>query len=212
MAVRKDARKGWMVDFVFTHANGRSQRVCRRSPVQRKARCGGVRATTPHRTTHPDPAKGGFQHCGSMQPESWPFGRVRRAQLEAIRRSSTIICCPDLRRSGWMKLVCSRCARFRQLSCRGVGRKRLNSITGVLTMLLRKAVEDGVIGEAPRLKKLPVPQARPRFLSFDQCNGVLEQLRHDALIHDVALMAMKAGLRYGELTELRRQDVDFWVG
>ena len=36
MAARKDKRKGWIVDFVFRHAQGQHERVRRRSPVQTK--------------------------------------------------------------------------------------------------------------------------------------------------------------------------------
>ena len=59
--------------------------------------------------------------------------------------------------------------------------------------------------------KLPVPQnARERFLSHQEADTLLKALAEvSGTVHDMALLALHTGLRFGEITNLKGHDLDF---
>lgn len=59
--------------------------------------------------------------------------------------------------------------------------------------------------------KLPVPQnQRERYLSFEEAGTLLKDLLiKSRTAHDMALLSLQTGLRFGEITKLKGQDLDF---
>ena len=83
----------------------------------------------------------------------------------------------------------------------------------VISQVWNLAKRDGlVIGDSPTQKiKLPKKDnARVRFLTKNEANELLEELQiRSPLTHDIAILALYCGLRFGEIASLTWQDIDF---
>lgn len=88
----------------------------------------------------------------------------------------------------------------------GLSPKTINNHLTVLHKLLATAHEWGEIASVPRVRWLRTPKPAPRFLSFDEATRLIECAAPEwrALI----LVAVRTGLRVGELRALRWVDVD----
>ena len=88
--------------------------------------------------------------------------------------------------------------------------KTVNNVLTVLNTMLKKAVEWNVIERMPcAVRLLPVPPSQAPFHDFDAFEQLVEAARkrgHDAYL--IVLLAGAAGLRRGEITALRWEDVD----
>ena len=62
--------------------------------------------------------------------------------------------------------------------------------------------------------KLPTLQnARERFLSFSEAQSLLTALKEKSkTVHDMAVISLHCGLRFGEIADLKTQDLDFQNG
>jgi integrase len=88
--------------------------------------------------------------------------------------------------------------------------KTVNNVLGVLSVLLKKAVEWEVLERMPCvIRLLPIPKPSARFHDF----GAYEQLvsaaeEMDPRAHLIVLLGGEAGLRCGEIAALEWADVD----
>jgi len=82
----------------------------------------------------------------------------------------------------------------------------------VLSKLLRYAEECEVIDRVPRIKMPRVPQADYDFLSFKEAERLLKAAEGRPAWRAMIFTALKTGLRFGELCELRWTDVDLVAG
>jgi len=93
-----------------------------------------------------------------------------------------------------------------------VGRKpkTINNVLTVLGTMLKKAVEWGVVERMPcAVRLLPVPPPSAPFHDFEDFERLVEAARkrsHEAYL--VVLLGGDAGLRRGEITALRWDDID----
>jgi integrase len=100
----------------------------------------------------------------------------------------------------------------RRATLRTDGRPRANSTCNreveALRRLLNKAIEWGMLERNPasRIKPLPEPQGRTRFLSLDEAKRLLEaSSRH---LTPIIVCALETGMRRSEILGLRWSDVD----
>ena len=100
----------------------------------------------------------------------------------------------------------------RRATLRKDGLPRANSTCNreveAIRRLLNKAIEWGMLERNPasRLKPLPEPQGRTRFLSLDEAKRLLEaSSRH---LRPIIVCALETGMRRGEILNLRWSDVD----
>lgn len=89
--------------------------------------------------------------------------------------------------------------------------KTVNNVLTVLNVLLKKAVEWGVIDQMPcAIKVLPVVRPEARFHDFDGFDRLVEVARMKGWrTHLIVLLGGEAGLRAGEMVGLQWTDVDF---
>lgn len=92
-----------------------------------------------------------------------------------------------------------------QLSA-GRAPKTVNNLLGVLSTALSTAVEWGHIPSAPTVRWLDVPPQSFDFLDFDEADRLLEKVEEEWRC--LVLVALRTGMRLGELCALRWQDVD----
>jgi integrase len=88
--------------------------------------------------------------------------------------------------------------------------KTINNALVVLSTLLKKAVEWGVIERMPcTIRLLPIPKGSAGFYDFDDYERVADAARLDGPnAHLIVLLGGEAGLRCGEMIGLRWEDVD----
>jgi integrase len=89
----------------------------------------------------------------------------------------------------------------------GLKNKTINNHLTILAKCLRDAQEWLGFEKLPKIKKLNVPPQETVFLSEDESRLLLANL--DGPWHDFILMALKTGLRRGELKALNWTDIDW---
>ena len=87
--------------------------------------------------------------------------------------------------------------------------KTVNNVLTVANVLLRTAVEWGVIDRLPcTIRLLKTPKTTASFLDFEAYERLVEAARPDTRAYLVVLLGGEAGLRCGELMALEWTDVD----
>ena len=88
--------------------------------------------------------------------------------------------------------------------------KTVNNVLGVLSVLLKKAVEWEAIERMPcAVRLLPVPKPSARFHDFETYERLIAAaMQLDASAHLVVLLGGEAGMRCGEIAALEWEDVD----
>jgi len=88
----------------------------------------------------------------------------------------------------------------------------VNNILTVLKKMLDYAAEMEIIEKVPRIKLLPVDKPDFDFFTFDEAKRLLEAAKYNQEWYDMIYFAIRTGLRYGELCELRWKDIDLVEG
>ncbi|MCU0660773.1 MAG: tyrosine-type recombinase/integrase [Myxococcota bacterium] len=91
---------------------------------------------------------------------------------------------------------------------RGLDPKTVNNALATLSRMLGYAEELELIERVPRIRHLPVPETEFDFLTFDEAERLLEAAKSREEWRGMIFFALKTGLRFGELSELRWGDVD----
>jgi integrase len=87
--------------------------------------------------------------------------------------------------------------------------KTVNNVLTTLSVVLRTAVEWGVVERVPcSIKLLKAPKGEASFHDFDEFERLVEMARSEALALLVVLLGGEAGLRCGEIMALEWTDVD----
>ncbi|RPI19225.1 MAG: site-specific integrase [Ignavibacteriae bacterium] len=88
--------------------------------------------------------------------------------------------------------------------------KSINNYLCILSRCLKSAVEWNIIKDIPKIKLLKVPPQKFDYLSEIEIDKLLEHAT--GLWHDMILLALRTGLRFGELIALQWRDINFTEG
>jgi integrase len=93
-----------------------------------------------------------------------------------------------------------------------LSKKSVNNTLATLGKLLRYAEENETIVKAPKVRLLKAPKADFDFLDFEEAERLLAAAKKEPEWYALVVTALRTGLRFGELIELRWGDVDLVTG
>ncbi len=222
MAVRRDKQKGYyVVQFTFKHADGRKERVYKKSPVQTKNGAVQFEFALRQELLERDSRKEvSITEVPTVSKFSEEFVKVyaktNNKPSEVTSKQSILRCCiipffGDMRLD---QITLKHIERFKahQLS-NGLSPKTINNQLVVLRKMLVVAQEWEIIKDVPRVKWLRCPKPKTDFLTFQELEILLRVAKQiNPEWYAMIYFAAKTGLRYGELCELRWSDVDLHSG
>jgi integrase len=88
--------------------------------------------------------------------------------------------------------------------------KSINNYLSILNRCLKSAVEWGIIKDLPKIKLLKVPLQKYDYLTETETEIILQQAT--GMWHDIILLAVRTGLRFGELIALQWEDINLREG
>ena len=205
MAARRIGSR-WYADFRFQHADGRVERIRKRSPVASKAgaeeferqlRTG---LMTPSRITKEVPT---FSAYAAEFMKTYVVANNKPSERSM---KASILKHHLLPAFGEMRLDSIKMHPIEMfkasLLAKGLSRKRVNNILAVLGKMLRYAHEVELLDVVPRVKLLKVPPQEFDFLRFEELSRLLEAVKGDPERMALLLMGSDAGLRQGEMVAL----------
>lgn len=215
MAVRRIDGK-WYADFRFHHANGRVERIRRRSPIQSKAGAEQFEhelrtsLSGPARTTKEVPAFSAFAE-EFMKTYAVANNKPSEQQSKACILFHHLIPAFGDKRLDEIKMHAIEVLKA-DLLARGKSRKRVNNVLACLGKMLRYAHEVELIDNVPRIKLLKLPPQKFDFLTFEELERLLDAVKDNRERRALFLLGAESGLRMGEIIGLEWGDVDFVSG
>lgn len=212
MTVRLDRRKGWIVDFIYPHPDGRKERIRKRSPVPTKAGALAYERELREAAGRPRVCTPTFEEFSIEFMENHSKVNNKRSEQVSKRRILDNHLLPFF---GMQLLVDVRTLQIEKFKVQQINKwlspKTINNHLAVLSRMLNCAFEWERLPSPTRVKLLKAPKPEMRFLEFEEADRLLEGVEAGQE-RTMILIALRAGLRVGELLGLHWDDVDLRRG
>ena len=218
MSVRRRGTK-WMVDIEYTHPDGRRQRVRKVSPVrslrgaeayERQVRQELLAGTYGKKEVKEKviPTLGAF---ADEFVETYAVTNNKPSEVAAKRSALRKHLVPMFGKRKLDEIKVRQVEQFKSAKLKeGLAPKTVNNFLSVLHRLLVVAREWDLISEVPAIKWLKVPTPEFDFLDFEEAERLVRGA--DGEWGAMITLALKTGMRMGELRALRWDDVDLVAG
>lgn len=215
MAARRIKGK-WYADFRFQHADGRTERIRKRSPIQSKAGAEAYEHQLRTSLAVPVCLKKEVPTFAAYADEfmnTYAAANNKPSEQDAKQRMLKHHLLPAF---GGNKLDAIGRHQIESLKAdllsKGKSPKLVNNVLACLGKMLRYAHEIELIALVPKIKLLKVPPQKFDFFTFEELERVLDATKHEPTWFALLLIGAEAGLRRGEMIALRWEDVDLVAG
>lgn len=225
MSVRREKRRDpsgavrqfWFIDIKFQHPDGRIQRVRKVSPVQTKRG-----AERYERELRDALLVGSYRRQGSENgvPTFAEFAEDFIATAETNNKRSSVSAKRSILKHhllpafGARKLAEIRSQDIELFKAKklkaGLSPKSINNYLTVLRKALSVSVEWGLLSHVPKVQWMKVEKPKFDFLTFDEADRLLGG--PDDEWRCMIVVALRTGLRLGELRGLQWDDLDLVAG
>ncbi len=213
MSVRQRKRDNrWMVDIVYEHPNGQVERLRRVSPVQTKR---GAQAY--ERDLRQVLLMGAREQRKEVFPTFAEFAKEfmedyaevnnKPGEIKAKRNHLDLHLLPMFGLKPLNEITLRDIERFkRQKQKQGYHPKSINNHLTTLNRIFTIACDWGLLEKGPKIKKLKCPEPTFDFLSFSEAKRLIDAAKGQW--RTMIMVALKCGLRQGELLGLRWDDIN----
>ncbi len=212
MSTRKDRRGRWFIDFQFERRRYRPT-----SPENTKAGAEAYEALLRQRLSRGEPVKlipkndkpiPTFKEYSDRWYKTYVVTNNKPAEQRRKRICLSAHLVPFF---GHMRLDAIGNEQIELLKAKkqaqGLAPKTINNLLSVVGKCLNTAVEWGVIKTAPRMRRLRVPPESYDYLTEEEANQLVSSADEEPW-RTMILLALKTGLRLGELVGLIWDDID----
>jgi integrase len=225
---RRDPKTGavravWMIDIVYEHPNGTEERVRKVSPIQtkrgaeqyeretREAIANGTRVF--EQKEEPADDMPTLETFSKEFVETYSMANNKPSAVKAKQMILRVHLVPAFGTQRLDAIDVRKIEGYKSTKLKeGCQPKTVNTHLAVLGKLLRVAVEWNVLPFAPRVRLLREPKPPFDFLTFEEAEQLLARCEEEEPWKTMLLVAMRTGLRPGELRALRWQDVNLSSG
>jgi integrase len=215
VTVRSIAKEKWLVDVQVMLPSGRPHRERRKVRLTTKSnalRWGQTRER--ELLLHgPTPQKQEVPTLEQFAPRFLDgYARANRQKPSGIAAKDTILRVHLVAHIGSTKLdaITNEAVQRLKHALQSRSVKTVNNVLTVLNVLLKAAVEWGVLAQMPcTIRLLPIPKASAGFYDFEDYERLVEAARTlERTAYLIVLLGGEAGLRCGEMMALEWSDVD----
>ncbi len=216
MSIRQRREGQWQVDISFRHPDGRIQRVKLNSPVNTRRR-----AEQYERQVRQSLQDGTFRK--EAEPEAPTLDEFKERFLTNSRNDNK----PSMLAQKTQILANHLIPAFGKLNLdqitramiedykaskvkEGLERGTVNNHLAILNRIFTLAIEDELITRKPKVKRFKVNDEKPPYLDHDETARFLGNTDPEWL--PMVTIALRTGLRSGELRALKWEDVDLVAG
>jgi integrase len=217
MVARKEKHMGWIVDFVFLHQDGRKQRVRRKSPVQNRRGTEQFERGLREKMASNDAQQPTRKEAPTLKEFSKDFIEtyaVNNNKPSEVKGKKSIFkhhLLDVFGRTRIDKIGAKEIEKYKNKKLKeGLSPKTINNHLTVLRRCLSLAAEWEIIDFNLKLKWMKVPKQKFDFLTFEEAERLIEGAEGD--FRTMIILALKTGLRQGELLGLQWDDVDLVAG
>ncbi|HVO67410.1 MAG TPA: tyrosine-type recombinase/integrase [Syntrophales bacterium] len=214
MATRK-LKHSWWVDFRFEHIRYR-----KRSPENSKAGAETYESVLKQRLARGESIadiERKSKACQSFERFAWEWFNVyvkSNNKFSEIRSKKMILknhLIPHFGKTGIGQITSFQVEQFKsQKKENGLTDKSINNFLTVLSKSLKTADEWYGLGNIPKIRMLKAAPQRYDFLTLEESETLLSHA--EGIWHEMLLMGLKAGLRYGEIRALEWSDINWGTG
>jgi integrase len=212
-------RAVWMIDVVFSHPDGRQQRFRKKSPVQTKRGAEEYERSVRHallsgkygRKEEAEKECPRFDQFAEEFINTYAVANNKPSEVSAKRVNLNNHLVPvfgekRLDEISARDVEAYKAAKLKQ----GLAPKSVNNQLAVLGRMLRIARRWELLDRVPEIVLLHLPPQKFDFLDFGEADRLIAGA--DSRWRPMITLALRTGLRLGELRALRWEDVDLVTG
>lgn len=212
MSVRKRGDK-WMIDFYPEGRKGKRVRFLLPEIIQTRKQALAIEQDIRKQSKNPQPIALLDPTLNQIEPEIIKFVEINRA-TETLKMYQGALkhwkpMFGGLRLNCFGQKIIDEYKQKRLVD--GVGAKTINNEIGVMTAIINYAAKRGYCSGLPyRIEKLPYVRPLPKILSRREIKALLDaaEPKYKAMF----LCLYHTGMRFGEVRNLRWEDIDWHVG